>query len=105
MRAIRSLFVMFALAACAMGLVACSSIDDYGTARNLTGDDAIEMQIRSALSEDPVTRMAVIPVSVRGGIVTLRGNVKEPSVRMRAESIARGTTGVVSVENQILQSY
>ena len=105
MNIVRGLVLAVALSVGWLGLLGCSSVDSFDASRALSGDDAIELQIRTALSEDPVTSRSVIPVSVRGGIVTLRGSVTEPSVRMRAESIARGTAGVLSVRNDIQQRY
>jgi len=38
---------------------------------------------------------------VRDGVVTLTGNVENAQIRVRAENIARATSGVKSVNNMI----
>jgi len=40
-------------------------------------------------------------VEVRDGVVALTGNVENPQIRVRAENIARATSGVKSVNNMI----
>jgi hyperosmotically inducible protein len=40
-------------------------------------------------------------VEVRNGVVTLTGNVENAQIRVRAENIARATSGVESVNNMI----
>jgi hyperosmotically inducible protein len=40
-------------------------------------------------------------VEVRDGVVMLTGNVENPQIRVRAENIARATSGVKSVNNMI----
>jgi len=40
-------------------------------------------------------------VEVRDGVVTLTGNVENAQIRVRAENIARATSGVKSVNNMI----
>src|SRR5262245_16716197 len=61
-------------------------------------DLAILSKIRTRYVAEDVTGAKV---EVRDGVVTLTGNVENAQIRVRAESIARATSGVKSVNNMI----
>jgi len=63
-----------------------------------TSDLAILSKIKTRYIAEDVTGAKV---EVRDGVVTLKGNVENAQIRVRAESIARATSGVKSVNNMI----
>jgi hyperosmotically inducible protein len=61
-------------------------------------DLAILSKIKTRYVAEDVTGAKV---EVRDGVVTLTGNVEDTQIRVRAENIARATSGVKSVNNMI----
>lgn len=70
---------------------------------NSSADTKTVSAIRSAITEDSTlsTNAKNIKVIVRAGSVTLRGPVDSAAERTRVEEIAKNTSGVTSVDNQI----
>ena len=65
-------------------------------------DSRITDEVRAALASDQERgAFAAIDVDTRDGVVTLSGRVPSPSMRRRAEGIARRTVGVKSVRNEL----
>ena len=61
----------------------------------------LQQQVQDALAEINELRGAQIDVLDNNGIVTLRGIVPNVDARERAETIARGMDGVISVINEL----
>lgn len=61
----------------------------------------LQQQVQDALAEINELRGAQIDVLDNNGIVTLRGIVPNVEARERAEAIARGMDGVISVINEL----
>ena len=61
----------------------------------------LQQQVQDALAEINELRGAQIDVLDSNGIVTLRGIVPKVEARERAEAIARGMEGVISVINEL----
>lgn len=74
---------------------------DTEAARVERPDPEVAAAVRDALRFDPRVPDAGIEVSVRGGKVTLRGQVSSPWERRAAEQDALGTLGARQVENRI----
>jgi osmotically-inducible protein OsmY len=66
-----------------------------------TSDSQITDDILQRLRDDTVTGRTTFNVEVQNGVATLRGIVREESVKGRALGIARGTPGVVDVIDAI----
>lgn len=64
-------------------------------------DAVIASKITSRLMQNPLTHMLTIDVESEKGKVILIGRVQNEREKNEAERIARNTTGVVSVENQL----
>ncbi len=64
-------------------------------------DAVIASKITSRLIQNPLTHTLAIDVEATKGKVILTGRVQSEQEKKEAERIARNTTGVVSVENQI----
>jgi hypothetical protein len=63
-------------------------------------DSAITAKVKTALLADPAVKGLQINVDTKDGVVTLKGSAP-PSESARAVQIARDTSGVKSVENQL----
>ena len=64
-------------------------------------DATLFRSIQRRLLDDAELDDLAIAVQVTQGVVTLRGTVPDESDRARAEEVARGTPGVVTLENRI----
>lgn len=65
-------------------------------------DDAtITAQVSAGLAKDPDLSALKIDVDTRAGVVTLSGPAPNASARERAETIAKGVKGVMSVTNNL----
>ena len=72
------------------------------TGENGGGVSAEDLMILSKIRSRYVAEGVVGPdIEVKDGVVTLKGNVENPQSKVRAESIARATSGVKSVNNMI----
>ena len=64
-------------------------------------ENSLQLQVESALLQDHLTDDGDIEVLDTNGVVTLRGVVRSREARDRAEEIARNTSGVISVINEL----
>ncbi len=64
-------------------------------------DDRIFDEARRKLASDPDVRGAGFDVTVKNGVVTLKGRVHEKKAIEKAEKITKKVKGVVSVDNQL----
>ena len=79
-----------------------SGAQEMGTAAIGAVDDAtITAQVSAGLAKDPDLSALNIDVDTRAGAVTLTGPAPNASAGERAETIAKGVKGVVSVTNHL----
>jgi osmotically-inducible protein OsmY len=65
-------------------------------------DDRIYDQVRIRLTGDPDVKGGIgLDVSVKDGVVTLKGRVDTEKAKNRAAKLAKKVKGVVQVENQL----
>jgi hyperosmotically inducible protein len=64
-------------------------------------DATITASVSAGLARDPALSATRIDVDTQGGKVTLRGPAPTADAKARAETIARGVTGVSQVDNQL----
>jgi osmotically-inducible protein OsmY len=64
-------------------------------------DERIREDINDRLTDDPYIDATHIRVAVKGGEVTLEGNVDDRESKRRAEDLVEAITGVKDVRNQI----
>ena len=64
-------------------------------------DDLIYDLVRQKLAGDQVVKGGALTVDVKGGVVTISGNVQSDKQKTKAERIAHKVKGVKSVVNQI----
>jgi hyperosmotically inducible periplasmic protein len=78
------------------------TVETDGEHADAAGMSASDLAILSKIKTRYVAEDVIgAKVEVRDGVVTLTGNVENPQIRVRAENIARATSGVKSVNNMI----
>lgn len=68
---------------------------------NTSNDDRIYDEVRRKLAADADVNGAAFEVTVKNGAVTLRGRVRTPKGKEKAEKIAKKVKGVTGVDNQL----
>jgi len=71
-------------------------------ARQAVSDAALAAKVKTALSTRKGLNGADIDVDAKGTTVTLKGDVNTREQADEAEQVARGTTGVTTVVNQLM---
>jgi osmotically-inducible protein OsmY len=71
-------------------------------ARKAVTDAALAAKVKTALSTRQGLEGADIDVAAKGTVVTLKGDVNWREQSKEAEQVARGTTGVTAVVNQLM---
>lgn len=92
---------LFAVLALAMPIAACTVFEGRQNVAEYADDSGITNSIRAKYIEDPVVKFRDVSVTTMNGVVQLGGFVDTPSERARAGQIARSTTGVRQVQNNI----
>jgi osmotically-inducible protein OsmY len=64
-------------------------------------DDAIFDSVRQRLASDADVRGAALDVTVKDGVVTIKGRVHTEKGRKKATELAQKVKGVKSVDNQL----
>lgn len=67
---------------------------------NNHGDDSIATNIKAKMFSEPLLKASSVNVSVKGGTVTLSGQLADDAARLAAERIAADTPGVSKVIDQ-----
>jgi len=70
-------------------------------AKTPSTDDALVDQVRVKLSLDVDVNGGALEVTVKDGVATLRGSVRNDRARKKAEKIAAKVKGIKKVVNQI----
>lgn len=98
MQTVKTLSLTLLIAAVALGMTACAT---NRPADEQLDDGVISTRVDAKLTSDPQVNPFNIDVDVIDGVVTLRGEVTDPSAREEAEKLARDTPGVQRVINNI----
>ena len=69
--------------------------------KSAVSDDAISDNVRQRLASDADVRGAALDVTVKEGIVTIKGRVHTEKGRKKATEITKKVKGVVNVDNQL----
>jgi len=64
-------------------------------------DDAISDSVRQRLASDADVRGAALDVTVKEGVVTIKGRVHTEKGRRKATELTKKVKGVVNVDNQL----
>ncbi|MGH9648155.1 MAG: BON domain-containing protein [Bryobacteraceae bacterium] len=68
---------------------------------SVVSDDAISDNVRQRLASDADVRGAALDVTVKDGIVTIKGRVHTEKGRKKATELTKKVKGVVNVDNQL----
>ena len=79
----------------------CASMTDDGSGPASSSDASLSGTIRERLQADSVTSPYVFGITVHRGFAVLQGQVPDNGVRIRALNVARGTPGVIEVQDRI----
>ena len=71
------------------------------TPRPKTSDASLRDQVKVALEQQANLRDARIDVDSNGGVVMLKGSVKDDASKQRVQQIAEKVKGVTWVQNQV----
>ena len=70
-------------------------------AQKQVSDDRIYDQVRQKLANDPDVKGGGFDVTVKDGVVTLKGTVNDKNAREKAERLTKKVKGVTKVDNQL----
>lgn len=87
-------------AAISVGAVGCANFTDK-SAGEVIDDATITTKVKAKFVDDPVVKALNIHVNVMKGVVQLSGFANTAAEAEQAARIARDTSGVVSVKNDI----
>lgn len=100
----KSLFAAALLGtAVAIGTVGCANFTDKSAGEALD-DTTIATKVKAKFIDDPTVKALNINVQVMKGVVQLSGFANTAAEAEQAARIARDTSGVVSVKNDIRMS-
>ena len=85
-------------------LAGCLSVSQLVSAGQKTGnaDDRISDQVRMRLATDADVKGGALDVTVKDGVVTIKGRVDTEKGRDRASKIAKKVKGVKDVDNELV---
>ena len=69
--------------------------------KSAVSDDAISDDVRQRLASNADVRGAALDVTVKDGVVTIKGRVHTEKGRKKATEISKKVKGVVNVDNQL----
>ena len=69
--------------------------------QKVNDDDRISDAVRQRLASDPDVRGAALDVTVKDGVVTIKGRVHAEKGRKKATELTQKVKGVKSVDNQL----
>lgn len=82
--------------------VGCAVTRDQSTVGEYVDDATITARVKAKFAEDPTVSAMSISVETLRGTVQLSGFAKSTTEKNRADEIARATSGVKSVMNNIV---
>jgi hyperosmotically inducible protein len=94
-------FVSAVMIVISLAMAACASTRTTKSAGEQVDDSVTTGRVKAALVADPVTKAHQIDVEVFKGTVQLNGFVDSTAGKERATTVARNTTGVTSVQNNL----
>ncbi|HMO49615.1 MAG TPA: BON domain-containing protein [Kiritimatiellia bacterium] len=83
-----------------IGAIGCATLE---RSTDLSGDQALVVEARRRLANDPMTSDLRLGIQADDGIVTLTGRLNHPSQGPQAVGIVRGISGVRGVIDQTLR--
>jgi len=97
-----ALLVAAASAAAILTTTGCSVARDQQTVGSYIDDSTLTTRVKAKFAEDPTVSAMAISVETLKGTVQLSGFAKTSEEKSKAEVLARNTSGVQSVRNDII---
>lgn len=91
-----------AAAVAVIGTAGCTVARDQQTVGSYIDDATLTTRVKAKLAEDPVVSAMAIQVETLKGVVQLSGFAATAEERSKAEDLAKSTSGVTSVRNDII---
>ena len=85
-----------------LGATGCAVTRHQETVGAYVDDSAVTTKVKAKFADDPTVSAMAIKVDTMKGVVQLSGFAKSADERMMAERIARDTSGVQGVRNDII---
>lgn len=98
----RILMAAIVSAASLITLPACTVMRDQQSAGAYVDDAVVTSRVKAKFAEDKTVSAMAISVETLNGVVQLSGFAKSAEERAMAEKLARSTSGVVAVRNDII---
>ncbi len=70
--------------------------------KNLNPDDRISDQVRMKLATDPDVKGGALDVTVKDGVVLIKGRVDTDRAKNKASHLAKRIKGVKEVDNEVV---
>lgn len=70
--------------------------------KNTNPDDRISDQVRMKLATDPDVKGGALDVTVKGGVVVIKGRVDTDRAKAKASRLAKRIKGVKEVDNEVV---
>ena len=99
---IRPLILAIACAATLLGTTGCAVVRNQESVGAYVDDTAITTRVKAKFAENKTVSAMAIGVETLKGVVQLSGFAKNDDERLTAERLARETSGVRSVRNDIV---
>ena len=80
----------------------CAVVRDQQSVGQYVDDTTLTTRVKAKFAEDPTVSAMAISVETFNGLVQLSGFAKSPDERLKAETLARNTSGVKAVKNDIV---
>jgi hyperosmotically inducible periplasmic protein len=80
----------------------CAVVRDQQTVGAYVDDATLTTRVKAKFAEDPTVSALAISVETLNGTVQLSGFAKSSAEKSKAESLARNTSGVKAVKNDIV---
>lgn len=85
-----------------IGTTGCAVVRDQQTVGSYIDDTTLTTRVKTKFAEDPVVSAMSIKVETLKGLVQLSGFAKNGEEKMKAETLAKNTSGVTGVRNDIV---
>lgn len=85
----------------ALILIICLTVISAAAFQQASSDDQIYDLVRRRLAGDPDVRGGALDITVKEGVVTLRGVVRSEKAKKKADKLTRKVKGVKSVVNEL----
>jgi hyperosmotically inducible periplasmic protein len=102
MNRIASLALVAAASIVALQTAGCAVARDQQSVGSFIDDSTLTTRVKAKFAEDPTVSALAISVETLKGQVQLSGFAKSASEKSMAEQLARNTSGVQSVKNDIV---